>query len=104
MPLPNFIVMGTAKCGTMSLAYYLDQHPEVFMSPEKEPRFFAHEFHTKCANGLLRKGSIRPTIMSLAEYESLFQEVTTEKAIGEASTEYIFSRRRLSEFRNLSLM
>ncbi len=89
MVLPNFIIIGAAKCGTTSLAYYLDQHPEIYMSPEKEPRFFAQEFHTKCANGFLRKDSVRP-VMTLAEYEALFQEVKTEKAIGEASTEYIF--------------
>lgn len=89
MVLPNFLLIGAAKCGTTSLAHYLDQHPEIFMSPEKEPRFFAEEFHTKFANGPVRKGSIRP-IMTLSEYELLFQDVTTEKAIGEASTEYIF--------------
>lgn len=100
MVLPNFILIGAAKCGTTSLAYYLDQHPEIFMSPEKEPRFFAQEFHTKCANGPVRKGSIRP-LMTLAEYELLFQGVTTEKAIGEASTEYIFFEETPSRIKEL---
>jgi hypothetical protein len=38
--LPNFIVIGAAKCGTTSLAHYLDQHPEVQVSQPKEPNFF----------------------------------------------------------------
>ena len=29
--LPNFIIVGAAKCGTSSLHNYLNQHPDVFM-------------------------------------------------------------------------
>lgn len=43
MVMPNFLIIGAAKAGTTSLYYYLDQHPEVFMSKTKEPRFFAVE-------------------------------------------------------------
>ena len=35
--LPNLIVIGAAKCGTTSLHEYLDLHPEILMSREKEP-------------------------------------------------------------------
>jgi len=38
--LPEFIVVGSAKCGTSSLHYYLDQHPEVHVSRPKELNFF----------------------------------------------------------------
>ena len=89
MTLPNFIVIGAAKCGTTSLVHYLAQHPQVFMSPEKEPRFFAPEFFTQYISGPIRKGTIRNE-MKIEEYEGLFEDITTEKAIGEASTEYIF--------------
>ena len=41
--LPTFIVIGAAKSGTTSLHDYLGQHPDVFMSVEKEPRFFAFD-------------------------------------------------------------
>jgi hypothetical protein len=41
--LPNFFVIGAGKSGTTSLYYYLEQHPEVYMSPIKEPNFFAFE-------------------------------------------------------------
>jgi hypothetical protein len=40
MTMPNFFVIGAQKAGTTSLYYYLDQHPEVYMSPRKEPHFF----------------------------------------------------------------
>lgn len=38
---PNLFIIGAAKSGTTSLHYYLDQHPEVHMSREKEPAYFA---------------------------------------------------------------
>ena len=38
--LPNFLIVGAAKCGMTSLHYYLKQHPDVFMSTPKEPDFF----------------------------------------------------------------
>ena len=41
MTLPNFFVLGAAKSGTTSLYLYLKQHPQIYMSPVKEPRYFA---------------------------------------------------------------
>jgi sulfotransferase family protein len=41
--LPNLIVIGAAKCGTTSLHEYLDEHPEISMSREKELHFFVEE-------------------------------------------------------------
>ena len=41
--LPNLIVIGAAKCGTTSLHEYLDTHPEISMSREKELSFFVEE-------------------------------------------------------------
>jgi hypothetical protein len=38
--LPNLIVIGAQKCGTTSLHSYLDLHPEISMSREKETDFF----------------------------------------------------------------
>jgi len=41
--LPNVLIVGAAKCGTTSLHEYLDRHPEVAMSHEKELDFFVEE-------------------------------------------------------------
>jgi hypothetical protein len=38
--LPNLIVIGAQKCGTTSLHYYIDQHPQIAMSRAKELNFF----------------------------------------------------------------
>lgn len=38
--LPDIIVIGAMKAGTTSLHSYLDKHPDIFMSVEKELNFF----------------------------------------------------------------
>src|SRR4030095_989705 len=38
--LPNLLIIGAAKAGTSALHKYLGQHPEIFMTQPKEPRFF----------------------------------------------------------------
>ena len=42
--LPDFIILGAAKCGTTTLFEYLCRHPRIFSPPEKEPQFFADRF------------------------------------------------------------
>ena len=39
--LPNFFVVGAVKAGTTAFHHLLNQHPEIYMSPIKEPNFFA---------------------------------------------------------------
>ena len=38
--LPNLIVIGAQKFETTSLHHYLNAHPQIFMSREKELDFF----------------------------------------------------------------
>lgn len=37
---PDFFVAGASKCGTTALFEYLSSHPHVYMSRDKEPKFF----------------------------------------------------------------
>lgn len=37
---PDFFIVGAAKAGTTALQQILDDHPDVYMSPLKEPNFF----------------------------------------------------------------
>lgn len=97
MRLPNFIVGGALKAGTTSLNYYLKQHPEVYMSPFKEPRYFAYDpAGTADADG----NGLHFPVTSLEQYAALFAEATDEKAVGEVSPHYIISPiapRRIAE-------
>ncbi len=83
--LPNFFIVGAPKAGTTSLYYYLKNHPEVFMSPIKEPDFFSYKEIE--AQNLYYK---RKRVKDFKEYVGLFRGVKNEKAIGEASVSYLF--------------
>lgn len=87
--LPNFLIIGAAKCGTTALYYYLQQHPQIFMSLVKEPSFFALEGRSLDYQGPGDAEACREGTVDLASYQALFQDVRDEKAIGEASTTYI---------------
>jgi len=39
--LPDFLIIGAAKSGTSTLTDYLRLHPRIWVSPIKEPEFFA---------------------------------------------------------------
>jgi hypothetical protein len=76
---PNFFILGAPKCGTTSLAIWLAEHPQIYMSPIKEPHFFNRD-------GMY-------VTETLEEYEALFAGVEKHHlAIGEASTHYLYSR------------
>ncbi len=80
MNRPNLFIVGASKCGTTALYTYLGGHPQIFMSPIKEPGFFARDF----------LGDQRP-IRDLTEYLACFSGASGEKVIGEASTAYFES-------------
>jgi len=82
---PNFFIVGAPKAGTTSLYYYLKRHPEVFMSPIKEPNFFSYDETVKQNLYHKEKG-----VGTLAEYRKLFASANGQKAIGEASVSYLF--------------
>ena len=90
MVLPNFLIIGAAKSGTTSLYSYLNQHPQVYFSPFKEPRFFALEGKEVNYQGPSQVVN-QKAINTIDEYEKLFAGVTDEVAIGEASTLYLYS-------------
>ena len=86
--MPNFLIIGAQKAGTTSLYYYLKQHPQIYMSPIKEPHFFDGEGAGQDAGRPVR--GLRPEITTIEEYRTLFQGATKETAIGEASPSYLY--------------
>lgn len=81
MTMPNFLIIGAMKSGTTALYYYLGQHPQIYVSPVKEPDFF-------CFEG---RGSLdSEAVTQIESYQALFKGVSDEKAIGEASHCYLY--------------
>ena len=86
--MPNFLIIGAMKSGTTTLYNSLNQHPQVYMSRLKEPNFFAYN------------GTAKFAVTSLEDYQALFAGVTNQKAIGEASTTYLFSPTATANIKN----
>ncbi len=86
---PNFFLIGAGKAGTTSLYHYLRQHPEIYMSRFKEPKFFALAGHPLDFRGPHDDRIRAQTTTTESDYLALFDGVADEKAIGEASTIYL---------------
>jgi hypothetical protein len=97
MTMPNFLIIGFEKAGTTSVYHYLEQHPEVFVSPTKETNFFVHEAQNPEVLPYLAKD--RPVVRSLADYRALFEDGQEHKAIGEASPLYLADARAARSIR-----
>jgi hypothetical protein len=93
MTLPNFFIIGAPRCGTSTLYDGVRQHPEIYMSPVKEPWYFSIGVRSKPFQG--PKDADYNLYLSRAEYEALFSNVNGEKIVGEASTDYLYSDRAL---------
>lgn len=72
--LCNLVVPGAAKSGTSALHEYLNQHPEICMSSQKEPHFF-------CRDDLYPQG---PQF-----HNALFPDCGGARIFGESSTGYM---------------
>jgi len=91
MPLPNFFMIGAAKCGTTAITEYLKQHPQVFISPRKEPFYFMLNDQPPTYAGPGDLDVIEPmAVHDWAAYQALFDGVRDEIAIGEATTHYLY--------------
>jgi hypothetical protein len=82
---PNLFIVGAPKSGTTSLYEYLKGHPQVFMSPVKEPNYFAPDLADPRDN-MLRHGQDEQ------RYLDLFADVRDELYAGEGSVRYLYSR------------
>jgi Sulfotransferase domain len=85
--VPDFFVVGHAKCGTTALYDMLGRHPQIFMSAVKEPRFFSTDLRSRFEAG---KATPKPQ-HTLEGYLSLFTGASAEQRVGEASPQYIRS-------------
>ena len=71
---PNLFILGAAKSGTTTLYNYLKSHPSIYLSAIKEPTFFCEDFQV---------------VKNPIKYFELFDPVTNEAYVGEASHGYL---------------
>lgn len=82
--------MGAAKSGTTAAHVYLYQHPEVYLSFLKEPKYLSISANKFPHNGPGDKKVDDGVIKSQDEYLSLFNDAENEKVIGESSADYLY--------------
>ncbi|MDJ0533047.1 MAG: sulfotransferase [Xenococcaceae cyanobacterium MO_207.B15] len=90
MTMPNFLIIGAAKAGTTALHEYLQQHPQIYMTPTKETNFFAFEGEVINFQGPGDEALKDFSITDLSTYQAKFAQVTNELAIGEACPSYLY--------------
>jgi len=74
MKLPSFICIGAQKAGTTSLQDILQQHPDIYLSPIKEIKYFHRDEHYS-------KG--------IEWYSQHFKEALPNQIIGDITPDYI---------------
>jgi hypothetical protein len=87
--MPNFLLISGGRSGTTSLYYYLSEHPEIYMSPNKEPYFLAGlDFYNFVNTPSFFIKDL--WVKDFKSYKQLFNNVSNEKMIGEASVSYLY--------------
>lgn len=87
--LPNFLVVGFPKCGSTSLHYYLDAHPEIFMPKQKELHYFSNDVISKLNKGPKDKYIKKLHVQNSEDYKAQFVKAQNNQAVGEISPSYI---------------
>ncbi len=77
------------------MASHMAQHPQVYLSPIKEPKFLTAQFVPFPLKGPGDAFVENFTVKTFAEYQQLFRYVKAEKAIGEASVDNLYFHREV---------
>ena len=90
--IPSFLIIGAPKCGTTSLFNYLQEHPDIYMSKNKEPKFLSfigginNNFNDPIGAKIKKS-----TVKTEMEYRLLFKNIPKKiKEIGEASVDTLY--------------
>jgi sulfotransferase family protein len=93
MALPDFLVIGVPKAGTTALHAALARHPELYMSPVKEPKYFLTDGPPPSRGG--GPGDLqtyREHIWRRDHYEALFEPAQPGALRGESTPFYLYNR------------
>ena len=85
---PTFLILGAMKAGTTALYTQLGTHPEVFMSPVKEPNYFAfagQDLNFQAPIDRRPDGINHTSITDWDAYRALYDAADPDQARGEAS-------------------
>jgi Sulfotransferase family len=90
MALPDFFIAGAPKAGTTALHSALARHPELYLSPVKEPKFFLTEGPPPTQGGPGDARTYREHVWRRADYEKLFAGAPAGPLRGESTPFYLY--------------
>lgn len=88
--MPTFLVIGAGKSGTTALHRYLTQHPQIFMSTQKELRFFPFEHRKPDFRGPGDEIDTATIVTSIEDYRGHFAAGADFPVRGESSPVYLY--------------
>jgi hypothetical protein len=92
MALPDFFVAGAPKAGTTALHAALAQHPALYMSAIKEPKFFLTDGPPPARGGPGDVKTYREHVWRRKDYEALFDPAPAGLLRGESTPFYLHNR------------
>jgi hypothetical protein len=99
MSMPDFLVIGAPKAGTTALHAALAQHPALFMSPVKEPKFFLTDGPPPTKGGPGDALTYREHIWRRPDYEALFDAAPPGTLRGESTPLYLYDQAAMGRIR-----
>ena len=90
--MPDFLVIGAPKAGTTALHAALAQHPGLYMSAIKEPKFFLSDGPPPTKGGPGDALTYREHVWRRPDYEALFDPAPAGTLRGESTPLYLYDQ------------
>ncbi|MEY4767809.1 MAG: hypothetical protein RL637_448 [Pseudomonadota bacterium] len=87
MKYPDFFIVGAMKSATTSVYQALAQHPQLYLSPIKEPNYFCNDI----IQTRIQQQDSWNYIPTIEAYLALFNQANSTQKCGEASVSYLLS-------------
>jgi Sulfotransferase domain len=102
MALPDFLIAGVPKAGTTALHAALVGHPDLYLSPVKEPKFFLSDGPPPSHGGPGDVQTYQEHIWRRDDYEALFAKAPAGARLGEATPFYLHDLESHDRIRKLT--
>jgi len=73
-PRPNVLLIGAPRCASTSLAFALEEHPDIYLCNPKEPHFLAMHGRETEINGIGSEAFSKNNWMTYQQWTSLFRD------------------------------
>ncbi|HXO24787.1 MAG TPA: sulfotransferase [Streptosporangiaceae bacterium] len=98
--MPDFLVIGAPKAGTTALHAALSEHPALYMSAIKEPKFFLTDGPPPTKGGPGDALTYREHVWRRADYEALFAQAPAGTLRGESTPLYLYDPAAMRRIRD----